>query len=173
MGEPPDASDRRAEPSPRCRAAAERREAACKSRECRGGGRSHRRLGSRRRRPDALAFYAGLRRAEIRRLDWPDVELDGYRLVVCKAKSAAGTGRRPPIGEPLRPILLNEFMPQGRRESAAVSAVSVMLGKIAERARRRRAAQGLESITLHECRHTYASFLMAAGYTLRELMEYM
>ncbi|HEY8625032.1 MAG TPA: site-specific integrase, partial [Solirubrobacteraceae bacterium] len=25
----------------------------------------------------------------------------------------------------------------------------------------------------HECRHTYASFLMAAGYTLRELMEYM
>jgi integrase len=24
-----------------------------------------------------------------------------------------------------------------------------------------------------ECRHTYASFLMAAGYTLRELREYM
>jgi integrase len=31
----------------------------------------------------------------------------------------------------------------------------------------------LEPIGLHECRHTYASFLMAAGYTLRELMEYM
>jgi integrase len=26
---------------------------------------------------------------------------------------------------------------------------------------------------LHECRHTYASFLMAAGYTLKEIMEYM
>jgi integrase len=64
-------------------------------------------------------------------------------------------------------------MRQGRRESGAVSAVSVMSGKIAERARRRWAAQGLESITLHECRHTYASVLMAAGYTLRELMEYM
>ena len=37
--------------------------------------------------PYALAFYAGLRRAEIKRLDWPDVELDGYRLVVRKAKS--------------------------------------------------------------------------------------
>ncbi|MGH2872259.1 MAG: tyrosine-type recombinase/integrase [Solirubrobacteraceae bacterium] len=35
------------------------------------------------------------------------------------------------------------------------------------------ATAGLESITLHECRHTYASFLMAAGYTLRELMEYI
>ena len=123
--------------------------------------------------PYALAFYAGLRRAEIKRLDWPDVELDGYRLVVRKAKSRAGTGRRPPIAEPLRPILLGESMRQGRRDSGAVSAVSVMSGKIAERARKRWAAAGLEPITLHECRHTYASFLMAAGYTLRELMEYM
>jgi integrase len=31
----------------------------------------------------------------------------------------------------------------------------------------------LERITLHECRHTYASFLMAAGYTLKEIMEYV
>lgn len=54
-----------------------------------------------------------------------------------------------------------------------MSAVSVTSGKIAERARQRWAGAGLEPITLHECRHTYASFLMAAGYTLRELMEYM
>ncbi|HUO75038.1 MAG TPA: tyrosine-type recombinase/integrase [Solirubrobacteraceae bacterium] len=79
----------------------------------------------------------------------------------------------PPIAEPLRPILLGGFMRQGRRENGAVSAVSVTSGKIAERARTRWAAAGLEAITLHECRHTYASFLMAAGYTLRELMEYM
>jgi integrase len=122
--------------------------------------------------PYALAFYAGLRRAEIKRLDWPDVELDGYRLIVRKAKSEAGTGRRPPIAEPLRPILLGEFMRQGR-QNGAVSAASVTSGKIAERARRRWGAAGLEPITLHECRHTYASFLMAAGYTLRELMEFM
>ena len=30
----------------------------------------------------------------------------------------------------------------------------------------------LRCVTLHECRHTYASYLMAAGYTLREIMEY-
>jgi integrase len=123
--------------------------------------------------PYALAFYAGLRRAEIRRLDWPDVQLEGYRLIVRKAKSDAGTGRRPPIAEPLRPVLLGEFMRQGRRASGPVSAASVMSGKLAVRARAQWAAAGLEPITLHECRHTYASFLMAAGYTLRELMEYM
>lgn len=123
--------------------------------------------------PYALAFYAGLRRAEIQRLDWPEVELDGYRLVVRKSKSLAGTGRRPPIAEPLRPILLGEHMRQGRRGTGSVSAVSVVSGKLADRARDSWAAAGLEPITLHECRHTYASFLMAAGYTLRELMEYM
>jgi integrase len=125
--------------------------------------------------PYALAFYAGLRRAEIQRLDWPEVEveLDGYRLMVRRSKSAGGTGRRPPIAEPPRPILLGEHMRQGRGAPGPSSAVSVMSGKLADRARHSWAAAGLEPITLHECRHTYASFLMAAGYTLRELMEYM
>jgi len=103
--------------------------------------------------PYALAFYAGLRRAEIRRLEWPDVELEGYRLVVCKAKSEAGTGRRPPIAEPLRPVLLSEFMRQGRRDVGSVSAVSVMSGKLADRARQQWTDAALQPITLHECRH--------------------
>ena len=136
----------------------------------------------------ALAFYAGLRRAEIRRLEWQDIELDGYRLRVFKSKSQAGTGRRPPIAEPLRPILLNEYMRQGRPSKGAVLTVSVISNKLGDRSRRywgwKRAEDDtwipsgspsppLEPITLHECRHTYASFVMAAGYTLKELMEYM
>ena len=35
------------------------------------------------------------------------------------------------------------------------------------------APTALERITLHECRHTYASFLMAANYTVKEIMDYM
>ena len=30
-----------------------------------------------------------------------------------------------------------------------------------------------EADHVHECRHTYASFLMAAGYSLREIMDFM
>ena len=43
------------------------------------------------------------------------------------------------------------------------------------RARRRGvdARPASNRITLHECRHTYASLLMAAGYTIKELMEFM
>ena len=48
-----------------------------------------------------------------------------------------------------------------------------MSGKLADRATEAWSKAGLRRITLHECRHTYASFLMAAGYTLKELMEFM
>jgi len=123
----------------------------------------------------ALAFYAGLRRAEIHRLRWHDVDLDGYRLHVRKAKSEAGSDRRPPIAQTLRPILRAAWMRQGQPADGAVSTASVMSGRLARRATDAWAACDvpLERITLHECRHTYASFLMAAGYTLKEIMEYM
>jgi integrase len=48
-----------------------------------------------------------------------------------------------------------------------------MSGKTAARAEAAWTAAGLNRITLHECRHTYASLLMAAGYTIKELMEFM
>jgi hypothetical protein len=106
-----------------------------------------------------------------------------YRLVVRKAKSEAGTDRRPPIAELLRPILLAARLRAGRPDEGRVCAVSVMSGKLAKRAteawataskrRRKDRLAPLERITLHECRHTYASFLMAAGYTLKELMRPM
>ena len=48
-----------------------------------------------------------------------------------------------------------------------------MSGKIAAHVEKRLDRAGLKRITLHECRHTYASFLMAAGYTIKELMEFM
>jgi hypothetical protein len=48
-----------------------------------------------------------------------------------------------------------------------------MSGKLAARATAAWADAGLERLTLHECRHTYASLLMAAGNTLKELMEFM
>jgi integrase len=142
-------------------------------------------LSSADRVPYALAFYAGLRRSEMDRLQWSDVDLERLWLVVRKAKSDAGTGRRLPIAAPLKPILLRAFMLQSRPERGRLlGGVSVTSGRLVPRARKAWAEASqdaherghelqLEPIGLHECRHTYASFLMAAGYTLRELMEYM
>jgi integrase len=112
-----------------------------------------------------------------------DVDLDGFRLHVRKAKPKAGTDRRRPIEQPLRAILPAAWMRQGQPSTGPVCMVSVTSDRLAKRGTdawawadkkqeiRRDAA--LERITLHECRHTYASFLMAAGYTLKEIMEYM
>lgn len=123
--------------------------------------------------PYAIAFYSGLRRAEIWRLTWDDVDLDGQKITVRKAKSEAGTMRPVPIAGPLKPVLLRARMRAGRPKDGPVSPVSVMSGKLAERATKAWGKVGAERITLHECRHTYASFLMASGYTLKEIMEYM
>jgi integrase len=126
--------------------------------------------------PYAIAFYAGLRRSEIDRLAWPEVLSRGaiaHRLLVVRAKSEAGTERRPPIGRPLREVLEQAWERQGRPRSGLVLERSVLSGKLATRATEAWEAAGLRRITLHECRHTYASLLMAAGYTLKELMEYM
>src|SRR3954467_2214856 len=57
------------------------------------------------RLPYAIAFYAGLRRSELYRLERDDV-LEGdeiaTRLLVRRSKSEAGTQRRPPIADNLR-----------------------------------------------------------------------
>jgi integrase len=131
--------------------------------------------------PYALAFYAGLRRSEIDRLDWKDVDLKGRAILVRRSKSEAGTGRRVPIAAPLVPILTGLTPKKG-----AVCSRSVMSGKHAARARKawtyvdheaampkKKRNPPLEAIGLHEARHTYASLLVAAGYTLKEVMEYL
>jgi integrase len=131
--------------------------------------------------PYALAFYAGLRRSEIHRLEWSDVDLQGRSLTVRRSKSDAGTGRRVPVAAPLVPILAAVDP-----KSGMVCRRSVLSGKHAARASKawtyldhesvkpkRRRKPALEAIGLHESRHTYASLLVAAGYTLKEVMEYL
>ena len=110
-------------------------------------------LDGRDRVPYAIAFYAGLRRTEIHRLEWPDVlssDQLATRITVRRAKSAAGTGRRPPIAAPLRAILEEARTRQGRPRSGRVIERSVMSGKLASRARHAWEAQRLRPITLHD-----------------------
>jgi integrase len=124
--------------------------------------------------PYALAFYAGLRRSEIQRLERADVDLAGLSLTVQRAKSEAGTRRVVPVAAPLVPILRSAMgRPVGRGRPTNAVSRSVMSGKLADRAREAWEAAKLEPIGLHECRHTYASLLVAAHYTLKEVMTYL
>jgi integrase len=120
-----------------------------------------------------LAFYTGMRRSEIGRAQWPHVFWEADEIMVAQSKSEAGEGRRVPMVGPLKKILREEWMRMGRPETGRIVKRSVLSGKWQARADAAWERAGLARVTLHEARHTYASFMMAAGYNLKQIQEYL
>jgi integrase len=133
----------------------------------------------------ATAMYAGLRLGELRALRWEDVDLAGGVIRVEKSwdpkagpiapKSAAGR-RSVPIPGALRDLLAAHKATMGRAEGHAFGrSASTAFSDAACTARARRVWQeaGLQAITLHECRHTFASLMIAAGVNAKALSTYM
>ncbi len=121
----------------------------------------------------ALAFYTGMRRGEVARAQWQHVFWEADEIMVAGSKSDAGEGRRVPMVGPLKRILREEWMRVGRPATGPIVTRSVASGKWQARADKAWEAAGLARVTLHEARHTYASFLMAAGYNLKQIQEYL
>jgi integrase len=138
------------------------------------------------RPPWAMALYAGLRRGEIRALRWGDVDFEAGLIRVergwdpevgpIEPKSRAGK-RKVPLAKPLR-----AYLAALRLRSEASSADLVFSGRggkslapdaLIERARAAWKAADLKPILLHECRHTYAAFMIAAGVNAKALSTYM
>ena len=132
----------------------------------------------------ATALYAGLRRGELQALRWGDVNLEQGVLRVehswdhiaglIAPKSRAGR-RTVPVPEALRGHLVahrrahrsTEFVFEG---SAGRPMGSAMASRRAHDAWKK---LGLRPIGLHECRHTYASLMIAAGVNAKALSTYM
>ena len=131
------------------------------------------------------AFFGGLRRGELQALRWQDVDLAGLELRVEQSWDAkegavepkSGAGRRTvPMPAVLRDALLAhrarsawaEGLVFGRTPGAAFTTKAAQT-----RADRAWLAAGLQRITFHEARHTYASYLAAAGRSAKELQTYM
>ena len=134
----------------------------------------------------ATAMYAGLRRGELQALRAEDVDLASgvirvefgweYRDGQIPLKSNAGR-RKVPI-----PAVLRKFLAAGcrvwlqqRRPSvrSCFAQEPVRSGQAHKRADRAWSAAGLERITLHECRHTFASLMIAAGVNPKALQSFM
>ena len=134
----------------------------------------------------ATALYAGLRMGELQALDWADIDFDQNVIRVERSwdrqagyiepKSRAGK-RRVPLTRTLRNHLLNHRLHQGTggtgrvfpnsRDGAFTPSVTNQRAKTAW------AMAGLNRITLHECRHTYAAYMIAAGVNPKALSTYM
>lgn len=137
--------------------------------------------------PYALAAYATARRQELRVARWGDVDLDVGVILLGRddtARKSSAALRAVPLLRPARARLRAEWLRQGRPgperllcppRHLSASGLLSMPGV----ARRARAAWGwewvaktktwarsegaLEPIGLHECRHTAASWMNAAG----------
>lgn len=147
----------------------------------------------------ATAFYAGLRRGELQALRGTDIDLGRSEIHVQRSwdqyegpvspKSKAGTRTVPILGV-LRERLLAADLPGGSALAFGRDCTRPfspeMLGERAKRAWRsanqtaREAAddEGAEPelhtpITLHECRHTFASLLIDAGVNPKAIQEFM
>lgn len=150
----------------------------------------------------ATAFYAGLRRGELRALRWSDVDLGRSEIRVCRSwdevagavdpKTATST-RTVPILAVLRDHLTEHGMSQPRQPEALVfgrtTEAAFVSSTVRNRAvkawgavnkRERGAAEEedrdpdlLEPITLHECRHTFASLLIDAGVNAKAIQTFM
>jgi integrase len=126
----------------------------------------------------ATAFYAGLRRGELMALRDEAIDLDAREIRVVAGWDAVegeqptkGRNRRvvPIIGD-LRALLAAHRLRTGRRgpdrafgETAVLPFDPKDLQKCADAAWK---AAGLERITPHNCRHTFASIAIAAGVNI-------
>jgi integrase len=133
----------------------------------------------------ATAMYAGLRRGELMALRVEDVDLAAGKIHVRRSwdpsegeiapKSAKGD-RRVPVPAVLRDYLDEHLISLGWT-SELVFGSSAVSPFDPDQVRRRAAqawkAAGVDGITLHECRHTFASLMIAASVNAKALSTYM
>jgi integrase len=132
----------------------------------------------------ATAMYAGLRRGELMALRVEDVDLATGVIRVCRGWDSkegviltkSGKDRRVPIAVVLRDYLDEHLLTLGRSDGLVFGSTAV--SPFAASALRMRSVTAwrkakLAAVTLHECRHTFASLMIAAGVNAKALSTYM
>lgn len=144
----------------------------------------------------ATAMYAGLRRGELLALEWEDVDLPNSLIRVVRSydpkegafiapKSRAGR-RTVPIPSALRGLLIEHRLATGRSDGLVFGATlqrpftpsnatrrADTAWRTANAIRLQEGREPLEPISLHECRHTFASLMIASGVNAKALASYM
>ena len=121
-----------------------------------------------------LALYAGMRRSEVARCAWKDINLDGKKLVVPKSK----TFRRRVVDLPkvlveklkvIRGVGRGRVVPWPATESEWRYVSDGMLNRLCTAAER----VPIEKIKWNVFRHTFASLLVQAGVSIYKVASWM
>ncbi|MGC9194013.1 MAG: site-specific integrase [Syntrophobacteraceae bacterium] len=123
-----------------------------------------------------LALYTGMRRGEMFRLEWKDIDFE--RCFLCLRNPRGGVDQKIPLNGPARELLLShprldssEYVLPGRGGGRQRTDIRKQLNKIKQRA-------GLpkDFRALHGHRHVYASMLASSEevemYTLQKLLTH-
>lgn len=133
----------------------------------------------------ATALYAGLRRGELKALRVNHVSLEenvihvesGWDDIEGEQETKGRNRRRVPISKALREQLLAHLMVSGRRGDDLLFGRTASLPfdarRLTVRADEAWEVAELNRITLHECRHTFASLMIAAEVNAKALCDYM
>jgi integrase len=132
----------------------------------------------------ATAMYAGLRRGELMALRIEDIDLErgvirvrrGWDMLEGEITPKSGRERLVPINTTLRSYLEPHLqtLPWERGLVFGVNDRSTFNATpLLKRAERSWTVASLHRITLHECRHTFASLMIAAGVNAKALSTYM
>ena len=126
----------------------------------------------------SVALHTGLRRGEILRLRWADINFQKNVLIVQKSKTKAGKGRNVNLNSMLRKKLLalfeqehgewvfpspKRFQIQGQPESH--------ISDVKNAFRRAVSLAGIRPITFHQLRHTFCSRLADAGVPMPVIQD--
>jgi integrase len=132
----------------------------------------------------ATAMYGGLRRGELRALRIEDVDLArgaihvrrGWDALEGEITTKSGKDRRVPIALALRDYLDQQLLGLDWHEGLVFGSTAGYPFEptaIAKRAKRVWKAAKVQPITLHECSHTFASLMIAAGVNAKALSTYV
>jgi integrase len=133
----------------------------------------------------ATAMFAGLRRGELKALRAGSVDLKANVIHVVRGwddkegeiETKGRNLRRVPIIPELRELLLAHLMHTGRRDDDLVFGLTASVPfdtrMLYTRAYAVWDAAGLKRISPQECRHTFASLMIAAGANAKTISTYM
>lgn len=133
----------------------------------------------------AMAMYTGLRRGELMALRCDRIDLDaglvevraGWDAIEGEIATKGRNRRKVPVPKVLRSHLSAHLLRTGRRGGDLAFGKSTITPfeprGLQSRADGAWEAAGQRRITLHECRHTYAAFCIAAGVNAKALQTYM
>jgi len=124
----------------------------------------------------ATLLYTGMRRGELRHLEWDDFDFE-HGMISIRVKDywepKGGRSREIPIHEKLLPILKQHHESNGANRWVFSKPNGEQIDHLWRRFQRILKKAGLDGETVHTFRHTFASHLVMAGVDLPTIQKLM